>query len=191
MPLRLGATLDDTMKKSPSSARSTTALTRKWFDVAMKLEGTNRQSGIHAAGVVIADGPITDFVPVHRAMRKGDDGAQGARTSLKADPVIATQWVMGDLEKVGMLKMDFLGLRTLSVIDNAVRLIEKTRGERVDVHNLPYDDAETYQLLAWRDAACFSSNRRNPRALSIKPDSMRPHRDHGYRPAAARNGRFL
>src|SRR5262249_41930771 len=61
-------------------------------------------------------------------------------------------WVMGDIEKVGLLKMDFLGLRTLTLLDNAVRLIEKTRGEKIDVQKLPLDDPETYALLCRGDA---------------------------------------
>src|SRR5439155_3589612 len=149
VPARLGATLDDAMKEVPEFRREYTsdAITRQWFDVAMKLEGTNRQSGIHAAGVVIANGPITDYVPVHRAQRKGEDNGQGVRAIMKAEPVVATQWVMGDLEKVGLLKMDFLGLRTLTVIDNTVKLIQKTRSETVHIDKLPLDDADTYQLL--------------------------------------------
>src|SRR5439155_19680053 len=91
---------------------------RKLIDTAMKLEGTNRNAGTHAAGVVIANGPITDYVPVQRITRK--DGKEGV--------VITTQWVMGDLEKVGMLKMDFLGLRTLTVVENTLKLLRKACG---------------------------------------------------------------
>ena len=79
-------------------------------DIARKLEGMNRNVGTHAAGVVIANGPITDYVPVQRVVRK-TDGEDG-ETNGKGDVAVTTQWEMGVLEKVGMLKMDFLGLRT-------------------------------------------------------------------------------
>jgi DNA polymerase-3 subunit alpha len=178
VPARLGATLDDAMKEVPEFRKEyeSDPLTRKWFDVAMKLEGTNRQAGIHAAGVVIADGPITDYVPVHRAVRKGEDNGNGSRAALKAEPVIATQWVMGDLEKVGMLKMDFLGLRTLTVIDNCVKLVQKTRGETLNVYDLPLDDAETYQLLqkgAARGVFQLESDGIRELLKRMKPDNIR------------------
>ena len=91
---------------------------RHMVDIALKLEGMNRNVGTHAAGVVIADGPITDYVPVQRVVRKvdSDDG----ETAGKGEVAVTTQWEMGVLEKVGMLKMDFLGLRTLTLIDNTL-----------------------------------------------------------------------
>ena len=107
-----------------SSEYDTDPQVRELIDIARKLEGTNRNVGTHAAGVVIADGPLTDYVP--RAARH----PQGRRRrASRRRPVITTQWAMGDLEKVGLLKMDFLGLRTLTVLDKAVKLIEKTRGD--------------------------------------------------------------
>lgn len=172
VPARLGATLDDAMNEVPEFRKEyeSDADTRRWFDVAMKLEGTNRQAGIHAAGVVIADGPIIDYVPVHRAVRKGDDGEKNG------EPIITTQWVMGDLEKVGMLKMDFLGLRTLTVLDNTVRLIKTTRGEHIDLMALPLNDAETFQLLCKGDAkGVFQLESEGIRELlkRLKPDNIR------------------
>src|SRR5579864_6773215 len=83
-------------------------VTRLWVDIARKLEGTNRNAGTHAAGVVIANGPITDYVPIQVVKRKDDDGERRE--------ALTTHWVMGDLEKVGLLKMDFLGLRTLTLV---------------------------------------------------------------------------
>src|SRR5262245_27330405 len=172
VPARLGATLDDAMKEVSEFRKEyeSDADTRRWFDVAMKLEGTNRQAGIHAAGVVIADGPIMDYVPVHRAVRKGDDGEKNG------EPIITTQWVMGDLEKVGMLKMDFLGLRTLTVLDNSVRLIKATRGEHIDLMALALDDAETFQLLCKGDAkGVFQLESEGIRELlkRLRPDNIR------------------
>src|SRR5262249_41637440 len=89
----LADTLTDALRLGASFPRryETDAEVRQLVDIALQLEGTNRQTGIHAAGVVIANGPITDYVPVHRAFRKGADGG-------KSEAVVATQWVMGDLE---------------------------------------------------------------------------------------------
>ena len=90
---------------------------------------------------MIANGPITDYVPVQIVRRK-DEGSTEKKESL------TTQWGMGMLEKVGMLKMDFLGLRTLSLVDDTVRLIQKTRGITVDVQKLPFNDVETFKLFS-------------------------------------------
>src|SRR5262249_44814253 len=90
--------------------------------------------------------------------------------------VITTQWVMGDLEKVGLLKMDFLGLRTLTLLDNALRLIEKTRGLKIDLHQLPLDDAKTYALLQRGDAKGvfqFESDGIRDPLRRRKPDNTR------------------
>ena len=178
VPARLGATLDDALTEVPEFRKEyeNDPVARRLIDVARKLEGTNRQAGIHAAGVVIANGPITDYVPVHRATRKGEDNGEGTRALLKAEPVIATQWGMVDLEKVGMLKMDFLGLRTLTVVDHTVKLVEKTRGERIDIDSLPLDDVETYQLLQRGEArGVFQLESEGIRELlkRMKPDNIR------------------
>src|SRR5205085_6347572 len=111
-----------------------------------RLEGTNRNAGTHAAGVVIANGPLSDYVPLQRIVRKGEEGGK------HDEAIVTTQWEMGDLEKIGLLKMDFLGLRTLTLLDNAVKLIEKTRGEKVDLDQIPLDDAKTFALLQRGDA---------------------------------------
>src|SRR4029079_1752363 len=110
---------------------------RELVDIALKLEGTNRNVGTHAAGVVIANGPITDYVPVQRPPKKGKDTSGDTTT-------MTTQWEMGILEKVGMLKMDFLGLRNLTVLDNCVKMIKRTRSEDIDPAKFPLDDPETY-----------------------------------------------
>src|SRR5262249_25143868 len=144
---------------------------RELVDIAKALEGTNRQAGIHAAGGVIANGPLTDYVPVHRAVRRGEGAEERG-----GDPVLATQWGMGDLEKVGLLKMDFLGLRTLTLLENCVRLIEKTRGIKIDLFRLPVDDPETYALLQRGDAkGVFQLESDGIRELlkRMKPDNIR------------------
>jgi DNA polymerase-3 subunit alpha len=103
---------------------------RRLFDIALKLEGIARNMSTHAAGVVITDVPLTERVPL---CRSGDD--------------VVTQWTMDVLEDIGLLKMDFLGLRTLTVIERAVRSIEKRTGAPFDVEALPLDDPLTYRLL--------------------------------------------
>ena len=146
--------------------------TRQWVDIARKLEGSNRNVGTHAAGVVIANGPITDYVPVQRVSRKTDsDEGKG-----KGEAAVTTQWEMGILEKVGLLKMDFLGLRNLTVLDNCVKLIKKTRGLDIDPMTFPLDDKETYALLQRGDAkGVFQLESEGIRELlkRMKPDNIR------------------
>lgn len=105
---------------------------REVLDVARKLEGLARNIGTHAAAVVIADKPLTDYVPLSRVSGKTD---------------IITQWSMGDVEAAGLLKMDFLGLRNLTILSKAVEIIEQTTGKAIDILRLPLDDRETFALL--------------------------------------------
>jgi DNA polymerase-3 subunit alpha len=173
IPKTLGITLDEALKQNPDlrGLYGSDPEVHELIDIARCLEGTNRQTGIHAAGVVIANGPLTDYVPLHKAVRKGDDAG-----SRQGEAVVATQWVMGDLEKVGLLKMDFLGLRTLTLLENAVRLIEKSRGICIDIYNLPLDDAETYDLLQKGDAkGVFQLESDGIRELlkRLRPDNIR------------------
>src|SRR6185295_19239776 len=139
-PKVLNISLDESLEQSPELRQeyNTNADIKKLIDIARKLEGTNRNAGTHAAGVVIANGRIIDYVPVQRIVRKGYEGGNRG-----AEVVTTTQWVMGDLEKVGLLKMDFLGLRTLTVMENTIKLIRKTRNEEVDLAKIPLDDAKT------------------------------------------------
>lgn len=101
-------------------------------DTAFGLEGLVRQTGIHAAGVVISKGPLTEYLPV---MQKG------------VDAPLVTQWDMGRVEQCGLLKIDFLGLRNLGVIDSCLKLIEKNRDEKLDIELIPLDDNKTYEEL--------------------------------------------
>lgn len=146
--------------------------TKNWVDIALKLEGMNRNVGTHAAGVVIANGPITDYVPVQRVTRKSDseDGSKDGEAA------ITTQWEMGILEKVGMLKMDFLGLRNLTVLDNTVKLLQNTQGKSIDPMAFPLDDKETYTLLQRGDGkGVFQLESEGIRELlkRMKPDNIR------------------
>jgi DNA polymerase-3 subunit alpha len=101
------------------------------FDLAIKLEGTIRSHGVHAAGVVIAPNEIVNYTPLEMA-QKG---------------VIATQYSMGPVEDLGLLKMDFLGLSNLTTIKNALRIIRKVYGEDIDISQIPMDDKPTFDML--------------------------------------------
>jgi DNA polymerase-3 subunit alpha len=173
VPKTLGITIDEALRQSPDLRREyeSDPTVRELIDIARRLEGTNSNAGTHAAGVVISNGPLTDYVPLHRVVRKGDEGS-----SRREDAVVTTQWVMGDLEKVGLLKMDFLGLRTLTLLDDAVKQIAKTRGVKIDLEQLPLDDAATFALLQRGDAKGvfqFESDGIRELLKRLKPDSIR------------------
>ena len=133
VPNELKITLDDAMKKEPR-LRDTVERDPKVGDLmgtARKLEGNIRHAGTHAAGVVIAPSKLTDFVPLYKA-----SGGE-----------MMTQFDMKDIEEIGLLKMDFLGLKTLTVLERAVNLVRDGGGE-LDLETLALDDAATYRLLA-------------------------------------------
>jgi DNA polymerase III subunit alpha len=114
-------------------------------DVAQGLEGIVRNSSIHAAAVVIADRPLTEIVPLQIAEAGTDeDGEKVSRT--------VTQFTMKPIEQIGLLKMDFLGLRNLDVIEDALDIIERSTGKRPDMATLPLDDAKTYEMMARGDS---------------------------------------
>ncbi len=113
---------------------------RQLLDYAKALEGLSRHTGVHAAGVVIAPGPLDDYVPVCTQASKG----AGAGSD---EAVVVTQYDMGALEKAGMLKMDFLGLTTLTVIKDALDAIESTTGTRPDLTTIDDADPKVYQML--------------------------------------------
>jgi DNA polymerase-3 subunit alpha len=116
---------------------------RKVMDVALGLENLRRQDGIHAAAVVITREPLTEYLPVQRKPEPGGD---------PADAPIVTQYEMHGVAELGLLKMDFLGLRNLTVIERALDLIEASTGSRPDVDNLPLDDEKTYEMLRRGDS---------------------------------------
>jgi len=107
-------------------------LVKRVMEVAQKLEGLNRQSSVHAAGVVISDVPLQDFLPL---MRAGETGGK------------VTQYDMGSVEALGFLKMDFLGLRTLSFLDECKRIVKESKGVYIDYDTIPIDDPQTFELL--------------------------------------------
>ena len=108
---------------------------KHWVDLAMRIEGTNKTFGVHAAGVVIAAEPLDELVPLQR----NNDGQ------------VITQYFMEDVESMGLLKMDFLGLKNLTMIDKTVALVAQSSGETIDPDALPMDDPGTYGLLARGD----------------------------------------
>ncbi|MEO9020315.1 MAG: DNA polymerase III subunit alpha, partial [Gemmatimonadaceae bacterium] len=110
------------------------------LDYAIALEGLSRHAGVHAAGVVIAPGPLDDYVPVCTASSKGA-GSQGD------EAIVVTQYDMNGLEKAGMLKMDFLGLTTLTIITDAVANVRARGRVMPDLDDIPLDDDETYAML--------------------------------------------
>ena len=103
---------------------------KRLFELALKLEGSARHNSIHAAGVVIADKPLREYVPL---AKNGDD--------------VITQWQMTELEEVGLLKMDFLGLKTLTILAEGARLVKEVHGVDLDLGSLPLDDKPTYELM--------------------------------------------
>ena len=110
---------------------------RELIDTASKMEGTVRNAGTHAAGVVISDKPIIEYLPLHRPTSNSEE------TPIKT----VTQFEMGILDKLGMLKVDFLGLITLSVMAKACDMIEKRHGIKFDLDNIPLDDPKSFELM--------------------------------------------
>jgi DNA polymerase-3 subunit alpha len=124
------------------------------LDVARGLEGIVRNNSIHAAAVVIADRPLTEIVPLQLAEERGGaavENGNGSGVKERAYKTV-TQYSMGPIEEIGLLKMDFLGLRNLDVLEDAVEIIERSNGERIDLESLPLDDARTFEMLARGDS---------------------------------------
>lgn len=133
IPFDLKMTLEKALKQSPElkQAYETEETTRELIDTALILEDLTRNASVHAAGVVIGDQPLVNLLP----LKTDDNGA------------IVTQYAMGPVGDLGLLKMDFLGLKTLTVIRNTCEMVRQTKGITLDVDQLPLDDAKTYDLL--------------------------------------------
>ncbi len=136
IPATIGITIDQALKDNGPLAAAYDAdpKIKELIDTAMRLEGLVRGAGVHAAGVVIAPKPLTELVPVTRTK----------------DEAIVTSYDMKAVEKMGLLKMDFLGLTTLTVIDDCLKLIKQTTGEDVDMATVPLDDTTTYEQVFHR-----------------------------------------
>ncbi len=146
--------------------KDTTA--KQIVEVAQGLEGIVRNSSIHAAAVVIADRPLTDIVPLQVADAGLD---QNGERSLR----MVTQFTMKPIEQIGLLKMDFLGLRNLDVIEDALDIVERSTGERPDMATLPLDDAKTYEMMARGDSVGvfqFESEGMRETLKRVKPSEL-------------------
>lgn len=133
IPNELGMTIDKAMEVSSelSAAYRADERVHELIDTSRALEGFVRQAGTHAAGVVISKEPIVNYMP----LQTNDD-------------VVTTQFVKDTVESLGLLKMDFLGLKNLTIIENAVKIIEKTRGVKIDIDKLDYDIKEVYDFIS-------------------------------------------
>jgi DNA polymerase-3 subunit alpha len=161
IPFDLKMTLDKALEESPplKDAYLKDAKVKELIDVSRRLEGTTRHASIHAAGVVIAPRPLTEFVPLFKS-NTGD---------------VTTQYDMKGVERIGLLKMDFLGLRTLTLIDDCVKMIEALRGVKIDPDRLPLDDALTYELFtAGKTSGLFQFESDGMRDIlkRFKPDCL-------------------
>src|SRR6266496_169278 len=133
VPTTLNIKLESALKESPAlqQAYESDTQVKQLIDTALKLEGMVRNAGVHAAGVVISPRPLNELVPLYRT--KNDE--------------IVTAFDMVAIEKMGLLKMDFLGLTTLTILDDALKLIKQTRGERVELKSIPLSDETTYEKV--------------------------------------------
>jgi DNA polymerase-3 subunit alpha len=137
VPTTLNISLEDALKQSPQldSMREKDERVKELVEVALRLEGLARHASTHAAGVVISPRPLTEIVPLYKSNK--DE--------------ISTQYDMNALERIGLLKMDFLGLTTLTVLSDAVKLIRQNRGIDIDLDTLPLDDETSYKIFARGD----------------------------------------
>ena len=141
VPNKLNIELEEALKEAPQLKAAINADERMkdLMAVALRLEGLSRHASTHAAGVVISPRPLTEIVPLYKTSR--DE--------------VTTQYDMNALERIGLLKMDFLGLTTLTVLQDTVRMIEQNRGVKVDLDTLALDDADTYKLFTRGDTTAI------------------------------------
>lgn len=140
IPDALNATIADSIENIPEIKQeiAKSAKVKQLFNYATKIEGLKRHTGVHASGVLVTKEEVTKYTPL----------AKGAKD------IITTQYEGNTVSDMGLLKIDFLGLRTLTVIDNAVKLVKKLRGIDIDIANIPTDDKKTFELLAKGDTTC-------------------------------------
>ncbi len=162
VPFSLDMTLEKAMKTEPEleAAYKQSEETRKVIDIGQKLEGLARHASVHAAGVVIADEPLTNFVPLYKASGSDD---------------IVTQFEGPMVEKVGLLKMDFLGLKTLSVLERACQLVKEVQGVEIDLEKLDITDAKVFELFSagnTKGVFQFESGGMQNLLMKMKPDRI-------------------
>jgi DNA polymerase-3 subunit alpha len=138
IPLELQITIEDAIHKEPKlkELMATDQRVAGLIETSKALEGLARHASTHAAGVVISDAPLTEYVPL-----------------FKTGEQVSTQYTMKDLEKIGLLKMDFLGLKTLTMIDQTLKIIKRIHGIEIDIDKIPFDDKTTYEMLGRAEAA--------------------------------------
>ena len=162
IPNTLNITLDQAMAQEPRLREwvEKDARMASLFEIAKALEGLTRHASTHAAGVVIANKPLMEYLPLYRGQNEE----------------FVTQYPMKDVEKIGLVKFDFLGLKTLTVVNNAIQLIEKERGVKLELSQIPSDDPETFTLLgSGSTLGIFQLESSGMRDLLIKlkPESFR------------------
>jgi len=138
IPMELNITIDRAMEQEPrlKELAETDTRVHQLIETSKALEGLIRHASTHAAGVVISDAPLTNYVPL-----------------FKTNEQVSTQYGMKDLEKIGLLKMDFLGLKTLTMINSTLKIVKRTRGVELDIDALPLDNEKTYEMLGRAEAA--------------------------------------
>ncbi len=162
VPFSLDMTLERALKTEPElqQAYEQNELTRRVIDIGKKLEGLARHASIHAAGVVIADKPLTNFVPLYKAPGSDD---------------IVTQFEGPTVEKVGLLKMDFLGLKTLSVLERVCRLVADIHGKEIDLEKVDITDRKVFKLFSngkTKGVFQFESGGMQNLLMKMKPDRI-------------------
>ena len=162
VPATLNITLEDALKQEPDfkKAYDSNPTMRKVIDIGKRLEGLTRHASVHACGVVIADEPLTNFLPLYRDSKSED---------------IITQFEGPLIDKIGLLKMDFLGLRTLSVIQHTIDLVETTHGKKIDIEKIDLADAKVYEIFAsgrTKGVFQFESGGMQDLLMRLKPDRI-------------------
>lgn len=162
VPEELKMTIDKAIEREPELKKlyDSSETMRKVLDVARRLEGMARHASVHAAGVVIADKPLDTLVPLHKQADAKD---------------VTTQFEGPTVEKIGLLKMDFLGLRTLSQIDLCVKMVRKNHGVKIDIENLDLTDQRVYALLSrgeTKGVFQFESGGMRDVLLKMKPNRI-------------------
>ncbi len=162
VPFSLDMTLDKALKTEPElkTAYDQSEQTRRVIDIGQKLEGLTRHASVHAAGVVIADEPLMNFVPLYKAPGSDD---------------LVTQFEGPMVEKVGLLKMDFLGLKTLSVLERACQLVKEVHGIEIDLEKLDLTDAKVFELFSegrTKGVFQFESGGMQNLLMKMKPDRI-------------------
>ena len=162
IPNSLGITLDDALKQEPDLKKSydENEQTRKVIEIGKRLEGLTRHASVHACAVVISNEPLTNFVPLYKDSKSDD---------------LITQYEWKTIDKIGLLKMDFLGLRTLSVIQRAVDLVESIHGKKIDIEKINFNDKKVLKVFAsgkTKGMFQFESGGMQDLLMKLKPDRL-------------------